>query len=262
MLNHFRTLLMNVSRDGLGPDALAAEYTPPEFVPMALPRSVAKLSSVLYGRRPDQYMLNWRTRQVLQVVHATELAEYITALDPRITYLPFPVDAVYNGGYAPSIRNIDGHTNTLTTIGTLQPDEFAGKLFYSWRIEIYDADNVRITSQIPPTTTTLTPYAMYNDRSESLALPGSNWACTVSGPVGTAWELSCIARPQRDAATVLALLKSAMTEVDALELFGTAPVEPFKTFSNCWFKHPSFAHQLGGLLLAAVYRLDVLRKRV
>ena len=39
-----------------------------------------------------------------------------------------------------------------------------------------------------------------------------------------------------------------------LQLFGVSPVEPYKTFHNCFLNHPELAYQLGGLLLALVYR--------
>jgi hypothetical protein len=46
-----------------------------------------------------------------------------------------------------------------------------------------------------------------------------------------------------------------------LELFGAAPVEPYATFKNLWFDHPSAAHRLGGLLLALIYRTDAVRNK-
>jgi hypothetical protein len=45
-----------------------------------------------------------------------------------------------------------------------------------------------------------------------------------------------------------------------LELFGSAPAEPYSTFKNLWFDHPLPAYRLSGLVLALIYRTEELRK--
>ena len=42
----------------------------------------------LYGHDPDRATMLYRVRQFLAVLHATPLVEFVTADDPRLTYLP------------------------------------------------------------------------------------------------------------------------------------------------------------------------------
>jgi len=81
MINHVRTLLQNMP-----PGYPSDEYVDPDFVPMPVPEVVDKLKVVLFGRTPANQL---RIRQLMQLVHATELEDLVLAPDPRITYLPF-----------------------------------------------------------------------------------------------------------------------------------------------------------------------------
>lgn len=81
MINHARTLLRNMS-----PSWPSDEYVPPEFQPGPTPDVVAKIKRILWGRTPCS---EHRVRQLMQLLHATELEEHVLQYDPRVTYLPF-----------------------------------------------------------------------------------------------------------------------------------------------------------------------------
>lgn len=81
MINHVRTLLQNTP-----PGWESDEYVPEDFVPMETPEAVQKVKRVLWGRTPAH---QFRIRQLMQLLHATELEEHVLAKDPRVTYLPF-----------------------------------------------------------------------------------------------------------------------------------------------------------------------------
>jgi hypothetical protein len=68
------------------------EFVPPEFVPQAVPAAVQKVRDIVFDNPP---VTGLRLRQIMQLLHATELEEYVLAADPRITYLPF--DDAYLG---------------------------------------------------------------------------------------------------------------------------------------------------------------------
>jgi hypothetical protein len=53
-----------------------------------LPEPLRRVRAVLFGRDPDRRTLLYRTRQFLALLHACELEEFVTAVDPRVTYLP------------------------------------------------------------------------------------------------------------------------------------------------------------------------------
>lgn len=81
MINHVRTLLHNMP-----PAAESDEYVPEDFVPVEAPEIVQKVKRLLWGRTPSSQV---RLRQIMQMLHATELEKYVVAKDLRITYLPF-----------------------------------------------------------------------------------------------------------------------------------------------------------------------------
>lgn len=85
MINHARTLLLN---DKALPDELGEEFVP-EFAPLYLPRSLDRVHKILFGKQPIRQELNYKLRCIMQLLHATELAEFVLQLDPRVTYLPF-----------------------------------------------------------------------------------------------------------------------------------------------------------------------------
>jgi len=90
MINHVRTLLHNMAATGSDD-----EWVPQDFVPQAIPAAVQKVRDIVFGNPP---VTGLRLQQVMQMLHATELEEYVLAYDPRITYLPF--DAAHLGNTA------------------------------------------------------------------------------------------------------------------------------------------------------------------
>lgn len=82
MINHVRTLLHNVAAH----DA-SDEYIDPDFVPVTkLPQAVDAVYHALIAHHEDANLV---VRQLLQMLHATELEEHVLVYDPRVTYLPF-----------------------------------------------------------------------------------------------------------------------------------------------------------------------------
>lgn len=87
MLNHVRTLLLNQSQQPYSPEYdFAEEIVPPEFRRRSLTGLAAILHSGLFGSSPDRLFCNLRLRQLLTLLHASSLANYLTAADARITY--------------------------------------------------------------------------------------------------------------------------------------------------------------------------------
>jgi hypothetical protein len=66
VLNHFRTLLVNVSANG---EDIAEEKIPSNFTPARLPTCVQAVRRVLFGSSPDRAMLNYRTELDVRLGH-------------------------------------------------------------------------------------------------------------------------------------------------------------------------------------------------
>lgn len=87
MINHFRTLLLNRSGEEAGVSAhLGDEYVPTWYRAVPLPSYLTSVRRLLFGAAPDRVYLNYRVRQCLSLMHSSELAEFVTHLDSRITY--------------------------------------------------------------------------------------------------------------------------------------------------------------------------------
>ena len=88
MINHARTLLLNTPLASL-PDTAISEYVPVEFVPVPLSGPLQQVQQTLFGSRPTGTTRLLRVRQYLALWHAGRFADYVQAVDPRITYDPF-----------------------------------------------------------------------------------------------------------------------------------------------------------------------------
>ena len=111
MINHARTLLLN--RDGVGHHGyVGEEYSPTEYHAVELPSFCHNVRLALFGQQPDWLMYNYRARELMQMLHATELAGFVTDLDSRVTYsfdnLSKPFESVF-----PFQRGAAGSTNVL-----------------------------------------------------------------------------------------------------------------------------------------------------
>ena len=83
MINHVRTLLLNQTG---GSPVRGEQYVPPEFAEIPLSTQLMNVREQLFGTNPSRETLNYRLAQYLTLIHATELREFVTALDPRLTY--------------------------------------------------------------------------------------------------------------------------------------------------------------------------------
>ena len=88
MINHARTLLLNVSAKRTNAQDAGYEYVSPAYRPAPLDGVLQKINAVLFGNKPDQRFLNLRAAEFLSYMHQTELAQYVYALDSRVTYWP------------------------------------------------------------------------------------------------------------------------------------------------------------------------------
>jgi len=137
MLNHARNLLMNVSPDSSQRQYIGEELISDEYRPVALPSYLKTLRAVLFGTDPDRIFLNTRVRELLHILHNTELAEYVYKLDPRVTYWPEPPNFFYQiqnqiSAFKPE-RELPGR---LFIIGAITADNVRGKSAREYSLEI------------------------------------------------------------------------------------------------------------------------------
>ena len=132
MFNHARTLLLNISgSNNPGSSYLGEELVPADYAAITLPSYIENVRRSLFGADPDRAMLNYRIRQLLTLIAGTDLQEYITDLDSRITYtLGKDKTLAEHEMWSPVLSQYGGTSDDIATVGGVseRPD-FTGKMF-------------------------------------------------------------------------------------------------------------------------------------
>lgn len=295
MLNHFRTLLLNAKAGVAGYPG--EEFIPSDYRPVALPGAVNVVRGILFGAEPDRLMLNYRARQLLAAVQATELRGYLTAFDRRITYEPTGTPEFYEHPFALSVRQISGDALTIYPGGV--PDtvpDVTGRSRHLWRIVFGSITSVTIRRLTAPFTEETYGFEVVDGLSTPIPLPGTGLYFTFHPVPGTIdWEtlsvdewltldeahwttfesvggdgfvrnpvlsVSADVRPLRDPGQLLAQL-DAVGEPTMLGLFGIGtPLgasEPMATFYRLWRDHKEPAYRFGAVAAALVYHTEHVR---
>lgn len=258
MINHVRTLLMNRGRDGHAFDFPGEEFVPAEFVPRRLPVYLRSAHRALFGTNPDRLYLNYRLRQLMSMLHATELEEHVLAFDSRVTYLPLTRDDMFRSAFEPVITSISGNRE-LTVEGTHTADEGAGRCYHAWRVTATAPDQLVIVRQTPPPATFSDVYTIANGLSNRIQLPGSPLYFRFKEPlVEASWLVSSNARPERTLDVTLTNLKNVLTLDGLAQLFPPLAAEPIRTYYQVWNNHPLTIYRFSALLLAMVTKMDTL----
>lgn len=260
MFNHARTLLLNL--DGAsspGPDFLAEELIPPSYRQLRLPTYLETVRSRLFGTTPDRAMLNYRGKQLLQLLHASPLVEFVTALDSRITYDRPRDQALSFELFQPQVQQISGAAAQLFIVGSPEIPDVTGQVKHSFTVDIL-GDTVRVT-KLSPMLTYVDDLSLSANLSPSYPLQGFGYQFRVdtTNPA-CAWNIDGYLQPRWDLGQLAANLTS-IGETVTVQLFGVTNVEPWATFRNLWFQHKELPYRLGGLLLATIYRIEEVRQQ-
>jgi len=259
MLNHARTLLMNI--DCPTPQGMAYpgdELIAPGYRALELPTFIDTIRMYLYGPTPDRYMLNYRTRQLLAVMHASPLEEFLLKLDPRVTYRFDDETLVGDGLFTPGVVRVTGApTDRLTVTGEPAVPDVTGKTYHAYSVEIQDIDVVHVGKLQPPFQKAFLNFALdSNGVSGKLPLQGSGYSFRLNTTnVGAGWRVEILNRPRWSLGHIVGTLQKAGEPV-MLQLFGVKREEPYLTFRNLWYDAKELPLQLGGLVAALIYRTE------
>lgn len=140
MINHARTLLLNTTQANavIRPET-GAEYVPADFRPVNLSPPLRTLRRVLFGSDPDVRFLNLRVRELMGYIHQTELAEFVYALDPRVTYWPVQEEAFFDSSRKTlTITQIKGAPRRIAVTGTFQANNSLGRTLQQYLLTMGD----------------------------------------------------------------------------------------------------------------------------
>jgi len=143
MINHVRTLLMNQPRGSYRVTDPGEEYISPRFIAAVWPTALQLFRNTLFGAHPDRLFINFRMRQLMQLIHSTELADDVTKDDLRLTYLPFN-DDMFADVFGVTIEQPAEQNGNLTLLGQPAADEHNGRTTSIWHLAI-DTTSVDVT---------------------------------------------------------------------------------------------------------------------
>lgn len=274
MINHARTLLLNISAKTNRNEIPGYEYIPPNFVPIDLPQTLNTVHKLLFGANPDNYFANLRALELLRYIHSTDLESYLYRFDSRITYAaPNSGELFANFDVAPKIVVKKNSPLLLNVVGQFIADNKLGHgqreynlkvtktTATAYELEIYDiVDRVKTqqTKEIASgDVSILLPNTTVNAKLNNTARLTTDFQI---GDDVAEWEVLLRANPTPAIVGVMPALEFLGAPV-LLELFGAAPVEPYLTFQNVWSDHPLPTYKLSGIVLAFIYRLHELRSQ-
>jgi hypothetical protein len=261
MINHARTLLLNVRGSTSSRESIGEEYIPPNYTPTVLPTYLQTLRRILFGAAPDRYFLNFRAHELLAHLHTTELGEYVYALDPRVTYWPEQTLPFYDTEKRVTVAQSAGPAAPAPTFqGDLFADNARGRSVREFTLNVTvenTAWTAYLTSPDTPTANHNTPMTFTNGLSNLLPIGTTGLAVKVPQPNGAiTWQIYTRVKPTTALTAVLPLLELAGEPI-YIDLFGVGMVaEPYSTFKQLWFDHPNPVYRLGGLTLAIIYRTN------
>ena len=249
MINHARTLLLNLAGPAEADERPGSEYIPP-YAPVSLGK-FQPLRDVLFGTSPDTEGLLYRTAQYMAFLHATDHVESILKLDPRFTY-----DAYQPHLLPARIQTVDiTGSRKLKVEGTAVGQPFVGRAKYRWDIQATGLTDVAITD--PNGTKQHLALSLQTRYSIpfKLAEPNLWMRFDMAGGLtpGEVWTVQYRVAPEPSLDQVLEKTKTLSLD----GLFGDQ--EPYKSFGNLYRQHPTRPLQLVGLLLALIYRTEELR---
>ena len=162
MINHARTLLVNrppVRADYVDGGYDGYEYIAPNFKPVTLPSRLLTLRKMLFGSNPDGLFVGLRARELMSYIHQTELAEYVYALDSRVTYWPEMKEASAADKQLISIAQTYGSPRRVIPVGELSAIVSTGISYKSYSV-VLGAENAETTSAFVRIKMLETPYTI------------------------------------------------------------------------------------------------------
>ena len=153
MINHARTLLLNVSAAAYAPGELGEEYVPP-YSALKLPTYLQTARRIIFGTAPDRVFLNYRVNELMRLLHQTELSEFVYALDSRVTYWPQSKTDFFLPQQQVITQKLFGVYETkLNIIGNPKPDNARGRAYREYTVRI----NGAVGEEVVTITSTTTP---------------------------------------------------------------------------------------------------------
>lgn len=240
MTNHVRTLLLNLSAEAVGTTP-GEEYVPRDFRPAALPADLQRASAALFGPGADRAGRNVQLARILSYLHASPLAEYVTAADARLTYRPDTVTGVFDR-MGSTVTNVSGSP----AVGWSGAPTFPapGRAYGAWAVTTDGAGDYTVIGAgeslregaVDPTTA-----------GDAVPLPGSRLSLVVGVGAAGQWRAELLVPPAHNFA-------DAARDGDPGSVFRPARSGAEALWYGTWHDSPSAALRAGAFALALAAR--------
>jgi hypothetical protein len=255
MINHARTLLLNES----GPKYMRApgDVIIPSYRAIALSGGMQDATRVLFGHSPDYEGKLQRVARYMSVLHSTEFASYLTALDSRLTYDPY-VSGLME--FVTDTWSVTPDSGIMLVQPSVSEKNTSGRGLYSWSIQATSTTAIDIVSS----GVTISKTVEFSDgQSQDIVLPGTATALrfvTADNqlvPFAT-WNVRHSGAADIDLGQLLAEIKN-LDVLTISDVFRDTTSEPFKTFYALYKTSSVLPYSLSGFLLAYIYRMEDIR---
>jgi hypothetical protein len=247
MPNMARTLLLNADGcDRPDPSFYGEEYISPYFTSVSIPHGVTLVRNALFGTNPDTAGMNYSVWQYMRILHSTEYAEYVTALDTRITYLSDRSLLDYT--YGPVTQPEAG----LQFVGDPGLGAADGRLRAAWNLNLSGAS---VTVQCLTTPRLESFSVTVEDGLTSFVpmVPYNDYQVRIDTTAGlSSWNVEYLSKPGEG--------MDLVTRASAVDNVGASAYEtlfphrsPYSLFRQLWEEHPHLPYKLSGALLALIY---------
>ncbi len=254
MINHARTLLLNRNGDNRpNPTYYLEEYVDPAYRALTLPGYLATVRNILIGANSDNAYANFRLREIMRTVDSTNYGNYITDLDPRVTYRR-DRSVVQRGNSLTYTPITPGTTLALVFVGELSVSQSVQRLQYDWTVEQITPTVVRVTSVQSGQSQDIT-FSYDSGISSLIPLIGQSnlffrFIEGGSSTNGSVWLLEGFAQPDEELPDLLVPL-SQLGDAALYLLFPNR--DPYTVFKNLWQQGIFWQDRLTGMALAYAY---------
>lgn len=260
MLNHVRTLLGNVAAASMSATP-AEELVPPGFSPVALSSALLSARRILFGADPDRFIINYRLRQFMTILHVSPLASHVASFDPRITYATGDDGSLaYESLFKPQVTQISGAADDrIAVVGDPAAPDSSGRMKHTYRVTLPSSSTVRVERLLRPFTDDITGFTLTDGLSSRVPMKDAGYSFVLyTSNSGASWLVELINRPQLDLGSMTGMLEM-LGEASLLQIFGLETTEPFLTYRNIWRQQRETPLRLSAFLLAMAHRTDARR---
>ena len=259
MINHLRSLLLNVNgSNSPGTSFPGEQYVPPEFISRPVTSELQQVRDLLFGVGPDRAILNYRLQELLTCIHTSPFADYVTAIDPRITYWPFNSSIFQKILAGPVVTALSG-TSPLYFLNVNQAASVGNRIYFSWLLTIVNNATLKIDQYSDNArygNTTYIAFTTTNGLSSPVLISDNGLSVCFNPVVGSQWRIDFLVKPSTSLRQVVADLDGGISNDTQNALFPSGCPEPYATFGALWNQSDQIPLRIAGLTLALGYRMD------